>query len=524
MLEKAEKWLFRFVGDIEAWRGHLVVVMLLAFLLTGIAVGTALPPFQIADESNHWRMLLGRWLGLAGGKSSCLSMPPVWEEFVASLGHHMPVGIFANVAHQKLSCTPKIHMYGTLLTYPGALLSLMLFTGQTSTPTDFLRAFYAGRILQGMVVALALWRFARLTSKRQSPGALSVIAFLLCGLALQESFGVTADGVMFGFAVSLCGVMVAWDRLEVIDAVLFGLLGVAASTTKPFLTPAIVPALFAGFVNAQPADSRLGVLGSLRAFAKLALPRLPRVKLANAMMWIGLGLCVASVLSARRDFDTVAKRFDVTDQPSFLLHNPKVLLLDLPRSVLEQIHGPSDFMGPLGYLDAAISPDAGSAWFGLLLLATGLELAFLLPRVRAKILRRMGAVRDSDAAGKPRRGMGVARGVALAGVLLSGALCLYATILSLYLTWTRPGSRRVDGFQVRYVIPTVLICMGGLFAYLSTVCAPRPTYLVAPRAAHARTLDRLVVRSVVLAIAVAIALLSFSILSHLYYDISARYH
>jgi hypothetical protein len=524
VLKQLREQLLAFLNDLEGRRMQLVSVLLVAFVLLGVAVATIIPPFQVPDESEHWLLASTRWTRLTGASGACTTSTPIWSDFDKARARRiepLPSGLVANVSKTKPTCIPRVRMYGSLLTYPGAVLSLMLFTNRNSSPVELLRALYAGRILQGLMLALVLWRFARMAGKTQSPGALSLIAFLLGGLAMQEAFGVTADGIMFAFAVSLCGVMIAWDRLAVLDVFLFASLGGIACTTKPFLTPTVIPVLFAGFTYGQLRAAPLGLFAGVRAFAGLALPRRRPVTVANAMVWVGLGLCVASVVASYLDFGTLPTRFQAADQRTFLLHHPRVLLVDLPRSVLDELHGLADLMGPLGWLDTVVSTQTVAGWQHLLWLAVGLEFALVAPRFSAHFAKRLPVPSNCEVGDNTARRPALSGGVAFVGVCLSAVLCFYVTILPLYLTWTRPGSHRLEGFQARYLIPNVMICIGAFFGYLSTMCAPRPDDHALPATG---TGGRSVVSAAALAIGVAMALLSLSLLSHLYSDIAARFH
>jgi hypothetical protein len=248
------------------------------------------------------------------------------------------------------------------------------------------------------------------------------------------------------------------------------------------------------------------------------------VTIANAMVWIGLGLCVASVVASYLDFGTLPTRFHSADQRTFLIHHPKVLLADLPLSVLDQLHGLADLMGPLGWLDTVVSDQTVAGWRHLLWLAVGLEFALIAPRLRAHFVRRLAVPSNCEVGDNTSRRLALSGGVAFVGVCLSAVLCFYVTILPLYLTWTRPGSHRLEGFQARYLIPNVMICIGAFFGYLSTMCAPPPDDHALPATRETRAGGRLMVSAAALAIGIAMALLSLSLLSHLHSDIATRFH
>lgn len=510
------------LGALEHHRRTLALPLLLGFLVLGISLATLIPPFQIPDENTHWHLVSSRLAFTKSPSAPCLPFIDLVKPFSftpeshVSRTHKLPRDAFAAVANQKPVCTPKRRMYGGLFTYPGALAALTMRDGDG--PVEMLRAFHVARILQGLMVLLTLWRLAVLTSRRMSGGTLAITAFLFSGLAVQESFGVTADGAQLAFATALCSIMLAWDRLRLFDAILFAVVGWAAMTSKPFLLPAIIPAVFTGFVCARSNGISAGLWTRLRDFVKLFRPcRRPDV--ARLFVWLSAFLCVVSVWSSLADFGTVPTKFNSAEQKKFLLAHPLVFLVDAPLSLRAIFDDLADYTGPLGWLDAPVSQGTVGCWKLLLWTAFVVELALLSPRIGravATLVRRLRSTGD-QASVATSSGSTLTRGLAVLAVFVAALLCLYVAMLPLYLVWTPTGGHELHGFQTRYVLPNIVLLIGAAFAFLSSQFPTQPETGDAASSGVAATATAAV-------ISVIFGLIAISLLGHYYWDLGLRYY
>jgi len=472
------------------------------FVFLGVALAVLLPPFRAPDESTHWRLAATRLDKLLHPSHTCTRFGDFGVPFLFPPNARPPHDHVAAMAEQKPGCSPQPRMYGGLLTYPGTVLSLLVFTNQASDGTDYLRAFFIGRILQGLLVALVMWRVATLMLDKGTVGTLLILGFTLTGLTLQESFSITADGVGFAFALMLCAAMTSLDRFRARDVVLFAFVGYCTSIAKPFLAPVILPAIGAGFVFMRQ-SARPRPLGQvIKEFMKLFVPR-RRPSLLHAMVWLGFALCVVSVLATRADFDSLPMKTNPATQKAYLLSHPGIFLFNLPQSVLGKIDNLDSYNGPLGILDAAISPWT-VAHFRHLLFALGLfEAMLVIPRLRPRW--------------RPAPGRRPWLSILLSCLSVVAAIAagFYGVIASLYLTWTPAGYNRLTGFQSRYAIPFVLLLLGVFAAGLTAVLPPTVP-------AQARTEDKATsIASAVMAVVLLALVLAF--LSGLYFDLSLRF-
>ena len=483
------------------------------FVLLGLALAVLLPPFRAPDESTHWRLAATRLDRLLHPSHTCTRFGDLGIPFLFPPHAPAPHDHFAANAAQPPGCSPQPRMYGGLLTYPGAVLSLLLFTGETSHGADYVRAYFIGRILQGLLVALVMWRVATLMLDKGTVGALLILGFTLAGLSLQESFSITADGVGFAFALMLCAAMTSLDRFRAMDVALFAFVGYCTSIAKPFLAPVILPAIGAGFVLMRQSVRPRPLVIVIKELLKLFVPR-RRPSVLHAMAWVGFALCVVSVLATRADFDSLPMKGNPAAQKAFILSNPSVFLFDLPQSVLGKIDNLDSYNGPLSLLDADISPRT-VAHFRHLLFALGLfEIMLVIPRL--PLLSGPAQTWGSREAARPlARRPWLSILLACLSVVAAIAAGFYGVIASLYLTWTPPGYRFLTGFQSRYAIPFVLLLLGVFAAGLTAVFPPR---------AHAKASSEGKVANIAsLVIAAVLLALVLAFLSGLYFDLSVRF-
>jgi len=498
---------------LEPRRRPLARFLVVWFVVMGVAMAVLMPPFRSPDEVTHSRLAASRLARILHPQRDCAPLADLGMSFAFPPYGQVPHGKFAAISKQPPTCAPHTKMYGGLLTYPGAVLSLFLFTSQTSDAPEFLRAFFIGRLLQGLFVGLILWRVATLMLARRTVGTLVILAFPLAGLAVQESFNITADGVVIAFALMLCAAMTSLDRFRARDVVLFALAGYGTSIAKPFLAPAILPALFAGFVFMQRSSQPRGLTAVVKEFLQLFVPR-RRPSLLQVIVWVGTALCAISAIATLGDFGSLPLRVDPAVQKAFLLANPRVFFFNLPKSVLRLIDNLDVFNGPLGVLDVTVSPGT-VAHFRHLLYAVGVfELMLIIPR----FVPTLGTTSDRDKATMAPRSRPWLPVLAACLLVVGGTVAgFYGVIASLYLTWTSRGQLFLEGFQSRYAIPHVLLLLGIFAGCLSAALPPRDQ----PEADSNQSGRS--ARIIYVAIAAVLFSLALLFLSGLYFDLEKRY-
>jgi len=339
---------------LHAQRKSLARFLVVGFVVMGVAMAVLMAPFGAPDESTHWRLATTRLDKIFHPHRTCVPFGDLGVPFLYE-PHDRPHNWFNALSKRPPDCSPHPKMYGGTLTYPGAVVSLLLFTNQKSDRAEYIRAYFIARLLQGLFVALVMWRVATLMLDKQTAGTLVVLGFPLVALAVQESFTITADGVVIAFALMLCAVMTSLDRFRARDVALFAFCGYCSSISKPFITPVILPALFAGFVFMRKSSQPHGLASIIREFLQLFVPR-RRPSRLHVLVWVGCILCVLSAMATFADFGSVYLRVDPAVQKAFLLSHPRVFFFNLPASVVRLIDNLDDFNGPLGVLDVPVSP------------------------------------------------------------------------------------------------------------------------------------------------------------------------
>jgi Predicted membrane protein (DUF2142). len=479
----------------------------------GVALAVLMPPFRSPDEITHSKLVASRLNRILHPQEKCAPFADLGMSFLFPFDGQVPHDKVAAISKQPPTCTPYSKMYGGLLTYPGAVVALLLFTSQTSDAAAFFRAFFLGRLLQGLFVGLILWRVATLMIEKRTVGTLVILAFPLVGLAVQESFSITADGVVIGFALMLCAAMTSLDHFRASDVALFAFSGYCASISKPFITPAILPALFAGLVFArQPSQPRAFTV-VIKEFLRLFEPR-RRPSIPHVMVWLGTAFCAVSTIATLFDFGSVYMRVDPAVQKAFLRAHPMVFFVNLPKSILHLIDNLDVFNGPLGVLDVTIS-SATVDHFRHLLYAVGVfELTLAIPRLLRTPRGTAGSGKETvDVPGRFWLPNLAACLLVLVGIVTG----FYGVIASLYLTWTSPKLLWLQGFQSRYAIPHVLLLLGAFAGFLSASFPPRDQQ---ETDASQSVVSARIAYLIVTAILASLALL---FLSGLYFDLQKRY-
>jgi uncharacterized membrane protein len=401
------------------------------FVLLGVVQAVSLPPFQAPDENEHWNTSVWRLeKALGAADAPCRPEFDLSERFetLRVAGHpeeklRRDFGERFAQSAAAAPCLSKNIIYGGALSYP-AVSALLLATRPFVGADALALKFYLARVLQGLLVALALFVFLRRLdgSTVAHAAGFAVSCLALSPLFLQQSFAVTSDVVVNAFALLLASLALS-PRRNTAFVVFLGVAGLCAVTTKPFAGAFVVPPLIWLAVRERSEGRNF---------------------FARVEAWLLVGLFVAGVaaaLVARGGFSSVS---EAGRDPSLQLR----LLFDHPVKIFGEILAqPWSYLlrrrwlrGPLGWLDTPLGP-----WLWAALWALWGSLLW--------------------AAAKAGLRWGSWQGVlSRLGLLCASLSIAQASLLSLtlFLTWTSGGLMRIDGFQGRYLFPNLLLAVAFL--------------------------------------------------------------
>lgn len=410
------------------------------FGLLGICMALLLPPFHLPDERRHWITAHLRAERLLGGDEICSQDVALERHFRLKIHFRperkVPPGTWDAVADLEPMCEDTIQYgFSNVLSYPSVLLVRWL-TPEPRTGSAALLRFRAARILAGLLLFALLARaafLARSDPDGPPPLLLVLLALPLSPLFVQQSFGVTSDGVVNGSALALATWLAFGSRLATVDLVVLCLLTLVAAFTKPVLIPVLPAALLLGvWLERRDASEAAPTLieGLRRGLAHRRL-------LTGALVLIVL----AGLAFAAANPGTMYKSgaIDGAAQLAYVRENPLTALGVMASGLAKVFLHPTSLIGPLGYLDTEMRVPTRLAFAGILAIAIAAE-----------------------ALGRTRRaGAPSLAAVCLALVLLASlAASLGATAFNMYLMATRVGGDTLYGLQPRYVLPHLLVGLG----------------------------------------------------------------
>jgi len=392
------------------------------------------PPFQVPDEIAHWKTAMYRSSFAAEKCQPGMGLPDQFD--YEKVWRGSPIG-FRKI-QTTYGCLDAEFYYGNFLTYPGIWLTRW-WANAGSESRVWMILFYLTRLFQGICVGAAL---LYLYKSVQVPGVATLTVLCLSPLFLQQSFGVTADGVVLSYSILL----IAWllnnrpfrlakKRDYWLEWITLGF-GFIASTTK---APILLAGLFVlglAWMRGNPMRNSKWIHKNSLLFSMIAV-------------WIGVtAYCSHVSFGKALAFDQFVPGFkrvlqfgpvDPSAQIEYLKHHISLW--------------PSIFLAPLGEFFHLQSYTGHMAWWTMTSSKLTIRLWQFL--VAAVLLLELRRVRPSRVNGK----------VALLTVLF-GLIVLVSAVaqeLAVYLTYTPVGYPQPLGLQARYFYPLLLLTFAYLF-------------------------------------------------------------
>jgi hypothetical protein len=514
-----------------ALHARLYLALVASFCLLGVCLTFAQPVFSLPDEPAHWltaNVRVERMFGRSGCVPTVLS-PPCPRKHICS-----------SIPSLSLTCSEDIGVYGDLFTYPGVLLSKLLLPRQTESAIRQIQGIVLSRLLQGLVVVLALVRAGMLAQRTRRLGALSLAALTLSPLLAQQAFAVSSDGVQLALGVCLFSAVLYWDALTRSDVVLFAVLGYA-SAAKPSILPLLLPSVLAAywFAELQKPETP-GVAELARGLWRALKPtRVPSPQ--TLLLWTALLMSALTVVFALRQDAVGQEATPVAENVARVAHLQE--LRDHPLRIFSLVDGlrydlrkAQHWVGPLGWLDLWVAPAVLHAFLRILGLAASLELGYFGWH--------LWRTREARVA-LPRR-LGRALPPLAVGVLVQVVNVLFMTAV-MYVLWTPITDHNARGVQLRYFFPASMVMIAVLFRTLYVVVmvargarrldlaapAPRPDVSEKPpesallssgNSLPARAVPRALTRWLVFLAPCLVLALSLPYVARVYVDLSVRYH
>jgi hypothetical protein len=455
---------------------RVFAALLIGFLAMGLVIAMGVPLFLIPDESAHWELGNARTEILFGnGTPDCVKFVTLddWFELQPLRGAIRPKkliqGRYQTLASMPLACSRLRPEYGDWLSYPGVVASKLIWPGQTKSALRQVEGIFIARILQGIMVFLCLLRLGQLARKGHRTGLLLIGGLCLLPLLVQQSFGVSSDGVGLGFALVLVGVVLFWERLGWVDFGLFAFLGWGASA-KPFALFCMVAAVFVGYLYGllrREGSAGLSVRGLLADFLKTVRPRLRSLPPREGLFfWAALALVLATVVRALFHLGAVGVSkpgVDGAAQMAFVKTHIWQFLTTVPSDdIWKALWGVESWASPLGWLDAFMDKKIFPALTKLLTVLLVLEVVQL-------IRRSLGPARPPS----PFWSRLVRVTPPFLFGLFAAVASFYSVVFILYMRWTPVGRTHVEGFQMRYLFPTLLFFVAVIAGAVEILVGPK---------------------------------------------------
>ncbi len=386
------------------------------FVVLGFLVAVAIPLGHMPDEDRHWTAALEAADSLKG----------------------------LDIQESRIS-------YSSVFSYPSVAIatSLSELLGQASN-SNF--SFLLSRCLNGLFVFMILARLVFHFLKSAAPvvGVLTLLAFVLSPLFLQQSFVVSTDALETSFSLCLlisCLFGYQWSRVDM--AILFtsGALSLASKNTMVWLAMAVATFLIVQVRWNPPAGTRK--LKIVILFLLLFVP------LSLGKSFYDLGRYDprhASGLVAPRGSNPKA-------QIQYCLGHPfsatSLLAATFSRQVtnLDEAFGLGRW-GPFNWRSSRTLPVTTTYYLWML----GILLMFSLDLHQSWGSWR----RDQEFSAKfyPWRRRLLASMILMGGVFAAGMF----VVSILYTIWTPVGLDSVYGVQYRYYFPLIIVGVGGINA------------------------------------------------------------
>lgn len=423
-------------------------LLLAVFCLGGILQAVTQYPFQVPDERLHWLAAVERVNQVTPfvptQRDRLFALPNAFES--RRLHHRRELknrpGTFDEALYVKESSPDGKMNYGMVLSYPGAFVALL---ARRILPLSPISVLYLSRILSGLFVAAVLGWLLFIAVREggfwKRLWSVGIALLMLSPIAIQQSFGVSVDPLIFAFALFVVGLL--WKRaVGQTEMLVYFALSAVTVITKPPLLAWTVP---------------LGVwLAANSKFGKA--PRGSSLPPSRTLFWLGTALTflIVVIMSAWSVSVTVPlERANPALQLAHVLAHPVDGLVALLRGSRRVLTTPGLLSNELGYLDF------GSTRQALRLQQIAQALALLLFALPWFLGWRSMHVRKRP---WPRK-------IAAADLLLliGSAVSILGIAFFLYLYWTAPYATSVEGMQIRYVLPHFILFAGIAGARLDAV-------------------------------------------------------
>ena len=401
-------------------------------------MASILPAFSVPDEASHWGSALSRLSMMKTGEAKICSrtaalvgaLPAVAFDFKQKAR----TGVYQSIATVEPACVINDIPYGNVLTYAPVGLVQLVFRSVDSDGIHAVRGFFLARFTAGTMILLLLWRLVVVAGRRYRtvvPGLLSVLAFVMSPLFIQQSFATSADVIVNACAIQLATVFIAGNLVAWGDLLLLLVIGLVAADTKPVIAP-----LLLGFA-----------LAPLWLFPPSGGSRDRRhfIAAVGILLTLACAAFTALAMTAHQFASTHDPAINIKGQIAFMLANP----LHLPRITWDTtatfING-NLFTDPLGWLDTPLPADFRQKWGNILKFAMSTDFLIALLLIGRRLKDSRPTVRAT------------ARIVTVyAGLITMVFASVFAVAVVMYLVWTPVGWNGLAGIQPRYLIPSIIL-------------------------------------------------------------------
>lgn len=415
----------------ERAAGIAGLLVVLAFLVAGLRIGAATPPFQSPDEHDHVALAWAVGHGLLPWERP----PGVGSGLAIDRGLLALMTVYDPVTRLRGPVTPGIAAAAEAIEWTGERVFRPIAFG-IYLPAVYLpqaaglragealgwsvaESYRLGRLL----TLLATCLFLLLALRLEPPSALALTVVALPMALFQVAAPVT-DGLCAAIALAICALLVrairAGPATRTRELVALTACVVAVAGARPFLVVLVLPLLALSWWTRDRRGLAAGVVATL-LLAAWYLPAFAHV----------VDMRVADTVDPRANAAAyLADPFAFVELVARTLRDPgRVAFYE------------ESFLGRIGWLDVVLTPTV----------YTWLRIVLVVALVASVVL-----------AGDRRAW--VARGM-LAG---TAALAVLAILGSLAISWTPAGSPLIEGAQGRYLItPAILVA-----AAIAPIAAP----------------------------------------------------
>lgn len=429
-----------------------VITIVTFFLVFSIAV--LYPPLQIPDESAHWitaARRLERLLNFTtysenyfcSGSKSLIAVFDS-ENIHFNYENKVPTNILKRMDNYKEFCVDTELFYGNVLSYPQVLLARLILPSFDKNSSSAYSAFLLSRLFGGGLICFFLF-YPLLKSKFRFSTSLAIrVIILLTPIGLQQTVGVSTDLTSIILAIAVCNFCEYFAKLPLWFDVLQIIMIITALATKPVLFPIVLIPFVSHTLYAKKESEFFNL------FLKNNLKKY--ILLISFIVSSLIGSFLAYQNKYRLLFPYPLKS-NSKEQLSEIISHP-IRLFNVVFFELFRFENYEGFFTKLGWLDFSVSKTAFVCWC---LLSAGI-LFSCISRHEKKAKTRV--VNNNTRFGKVDIFF-------VTIVLLLSLSSAFLVSIYTYITWTSVGSNVVEGFQSRYLLPS-MIAMSVLSQNIST--------------------------------------------------------